>query len=647
MLQWLRDNLRSFAWTLWVVIIAFIVLYIPDFLQRPDEVQQSSAARVGNYEIAFSEYERMYRGREAEYRQALGDNFSPEMVKQLGLERQVLSQLVNMKLLTREAELLGFEVSEDEIRELLLGMPELRDAEGKWIGEDQYRELLRSQRFGTPADFEQLIREDLLRAKLIATMQESIYVPEAEVERAYRREAERATVRYLQLTPSQFAGQVEVSPAELESHFEANREQYRRPEQRVLTTLLVDLARLRQQVEVDPADVRAYYDGNTDEFTQQEQVRARHILLNVTDSRDEDTTRAAVEEIRRRIAAGEDFGALARELSEDPQSQNRGGELGFFGRGSKPPAFEEAAFGAAEGDIVGPVRNELVTGVGFHLIEILSRREGGLREFETVQRSIESRLRNEAAQVQAETRAGELATSLRGGGATPESIAEAAEEVELQTTTPFGQQDLVPGYGRVPGLTEAAWQAAVGDITEPIKVPRGWVIARLDEVLAPAVPELSTIEAEVQRATAEEKQRELAQTRAAEARSEIEAGRPFGEVANELGLEITSSDEFGHGGVVTGLGVSTGVTEAALKMTTGAVGGPVTTPQGIVLFEVTDRKTFDPEAYQEAKEDTRGRLESEQLTRLQQAIISQRLLEADLVEYNGQLAAELGLTGEE
>ena len=98
-------------------------------------------------------------------------------------------------------------------------------------------------------------------------------------------------------------------------------------------------------------------------------VRARHIL--VTTQGKETEARELVSNIQQRLRAGENFGELARQYSEDPGSGRKGGDLGWFGPGTMVPSFQDAAFGARVGEVVGPVESSF----GFHLIEVTHRSE--------------------------------------------------------------------------------------------------------------------------------------------------------------------------------------------------------------------------------------------------------------------------------
>ena len=178
------------------------------------------------------------------------------------------------------------------------------------------------------------------------------------------------------------------------------------PERRIVDYLLIDTDELRSSIELTDGEINAYYEDNPEDFTRDEQVKARHILLQLNADRTDSDAEQQMQEIRLRLDAGEDFAALALELSDDPGSKSRGGDLGFFGRGQMIPEFETAAFEAQPGDLVGPVK----TSFGYHLIEVLEKQpagtaipRGGYR------RDPCTLLLSERSRAAAEAKAGELA----------------------------------------------------------------------------------------------------------------------------------------------------------------------------------------------------------------------------------------------
>lgn len=644
MLQWLRDNLKSLSWTLWLVIAAFIVFYIPDFLSPGGNVPGSALAAVGEETVSVEEFRRAYGMMEDNYRQMFGERFNADIAQQLRLPQQALEQVVARKILVSEAKRLGLVVTNRELQRAILDAGFV-DESGRFMGDAAYARVVRRMGYASPAEFEEGLRGDLLVRKLQAVMAHNLYIPDSEVERAYREQVERASLRYVVLPAGRLGQELSVSDDELAAYYETHREEYRQPEKRVASYLLVDQFRLRSGIEIPPADVRAYYDDNPDEFTVEEQVRARHILLRVGDQRSDEEARSQLEAVRRRLEGGEDFGAVAQEVSGDPGSKDRGGELGFFGRGQMVPEFEEAAFSAQVGELVGPVRSAH----GYHLIEVEERREGGLRPLPEVESQIRFRLQNERAAGVAESRIQELAGRIREEGITTgeglRSLAEGSEELLFETTAAFARQEAVAGLGRSPEFSDTAFALEVGALSDPVKVPRGWAILRLAEIQEPRVPPLSEVEPQVRQALIREKQEELAVAHLQEARRRIEAGEPFEAVVAELDLEVQESGELGRGQSIEGLGASPAVTEAALEMEEGAVGGPVALPEGVVLFQVTERRRWDPAELAQQREPTRERLEQQELNRVLGSVIEERRRQAD-VTYNQALLESMGILGD-
>jgi peptidyl-prolyl cis-trans isomerase C len=151
---------------------------------------------------------------------------------------------------------------------------------------------------------------------------------------------------------------------------------------------------LLSAVKVSESEVTDYYQAHQRNWKQPETVRARHILLRVK-ADDPAGAVQAVEaraiEIRQRLAGGEDFAQLAKAVSEDTGTKNKGGDLGFFTRQGKVAAIADTALALANGQISRPVRSS----VGYHVIQTMERRPPGVRPLEAVRGEIRSLLLRE------------------------------------------------------------------------------------------------------------------------------------------------------------------------------------------------------------------------------------------------------------
>jgi len=643
MLKVLRENVKYLSWILWVIIALFVLFIFADFGAGLGGTRDtvSWAAKVGSTTISRAEYQRYYRSMESQYRRQFGDQYSPELAKQLQLPMRALDKAVSDKILVREAERIGLKVSDAEVHDAILEQAVFHDDQGRFVGQAQYAQLLQANGY-TVTSFEAEMRDDLLKQKLASALQAELYVSDAEVERTYREQVERAKIRYVEVPRSRFTD-VAVPPSEVAAYFQQHRQEYRLPEQREGAYLLVEANRLLDQAKLTDADLQAYYEAHRDEWKQDEQVRASHILLLVNDKRNDAQAREQMEAIKKRIDNGEDFGAIARQVSEDPASKANGGDLGFFAHGRMVKEFEDAAFSATPGRLVGPIK----TPFGYHLLKVTGRRPAGVQPFAEVREQIRGRQGFEKARQLAEAKAKELARRL---AAEKPKSAEALQAlvkndpgVTFTATGKFSQQEPVPGLGLVPQFNTAVFAAKAGDVTGAIEIPRGWAVAYVQAVYPAHLAEQFEVEPKVRQALVTRKQQEKAVEVLNRARQEIQQGRSFDQVAAELAVAVKETPEFGGSGSIPGLGSSPQLVKLALSLPTGQVGGPVPDSRGAVLFVVTDRKSWDPVKFAAAKEQTRQSLQQQKLSSIVGALLERR--KRDLkVDYNRKLLESLGVS---
>jgi peptidyl-prolyl cis-trans isomerase C len=140
--------------------------------------------------------------------------------------------------------------------------------------------------------------------------------------------------------------------------------------------------RVAGNAEPSDEEIQKFYDENkTAQFTQPAQRCVRHILFN------KDQQQKA-EDVKVQLQDGGDFAALAEENSQDPGSAEKGGDLGCLGKGDTVPPFEEAAFAADQGEVVGPVETEF----GYHVIEVTEVREEQTQPLDEVEPQITDQL---------------------------------------------------------------------------------------------------------------------------------------------------------------------------------------------------------------------------------------------------------------
>jgi peptidyl-prolyl cis-trans isomerase D len=290
-------------------------------------------------------------------------------------------------------------------------------------------------------------------------------------------------------------------------------------------------------VSVSEAQLKAYYEEQKsktpERFTQPEQRRVRHILLTVSDPKDDAAVKARAEAILKRAQAGEDFAKLAKENSQDPGSAAQGGDLGFSERKAFVPAFADAAFGMKEGEITGPVKTQF----GYHILKLEAIQPATVKTFEQARADLETEYQRSEAERLYNDAADQLADAALQNTTDIEEVARKAH-LTVNEIKSFSRSDGGGALGNVPAVIDAAFNPDVldGHLSPIVEVEkgRGVVLHATDHKLPEQKP-LEAVKAEVLAAWKKQRGVELAAAAAADAAKRLNAGESWEAVAKSLG----------------------------------------------------------------------------------------------------------------
>jgi peptidyl-prolyl cis-trans isomerase C len=148
-----------------------------------------------------------------------------------------------------------------------------------------------------------------------------------------------------------------------------------------------------EKITVTEQDAQAYYDTHPEAFKQPEQIKASHILVKV-DAKDDpakkEEARKKIESIQEKLKSGADFATLAKEQSDCP-SKEKGGDLGYFGKGQMVKPFEDAALALKPGETSGIVETQF----GYHIIKLTEIKPEGIMPFADVKEQLLQYLKQE------------------------------------------------------------------------------------------------------------------------------------------------------------------------------------------------------------------------------------------------------------
>ncbi|MGE5245677.1 MAG: SurA N-terminal domain-containing protein [Betaproteobacteria bacterium] len=598
MLDRMRRHKSWLKWSLGLVCLAFIIFYIPDFLRSgADAASADTIASVEGQEITAGEFRRTYEAQLQAYRSAYGGNVSEQLLKQLGVEQQILQQMVDERAALAEAERVGITVSDEEVRQRIFAMPAFQE-NGRFIGEERYQALLRMQRPPmTPAEFEDSVRRSLTVDKLRDSLTGWVAVADKDLEREYRRRNDKIKLAVVSFVADSFRPQANVSDAEIASYFDAHKADFKIPEKRKIRYLLIDVDAMRQKITVAPADVDRAYNDNIEQYTTPEQVRASHILLK-TQGKDDAAVKAKAEQILKEAQGGADFAALAKKDSEDEATAKNGGDLDYFGKGRMVPEFDEAVFSMKPGEI-----RLVKTQYGYHIVKLVDRKPAVTKTLAEVRPQIVEQLAFERAQAQA----ADLAQSLEKDISTPADLDSVAKKqgLTVQESGFFARDEPILGLGPSPEASARAFDMKQGEVSGAIRTSRGFafetVVARQD----PYIPKLDEVKERVREAVVKEKTRELSRQKAAEVAAMLKSAPDFEKAAKAAGVEAKTTELITRDTPIPDLGVAPAVEETAFSLPEGAVSDPIATDTGTAVIKVLQKKEVTPAEWQAAKEKFR------------------------------------------
>lgn len=631
MLKVMRASFQRLKWILVFVVFVFVLSVFVDWgaggMAGSTVDSSAIAAEVNGETVTIPEYRRALYFTEQRYREAYGQNLTPEMVQALGLQRQVLDSLVDQELLLTEARRLNLGATPDEIRRKILEIPTLNPG-GKFVGQTNYERYVKMIGYASAADFERDLANELTITKLQNALQQTIAVPASLVEAEYRRREENARVRYVLSAADRLAGAVTVTPAEVDQYYKANTSRYAHPEQRRITYLFADTANIASQIKPTEQEFRAQYERNKETYKTGDQVRAQHILIRTEEGAPAEVIAAAENKARglvARLRAGADFAEVAKENSDDPGSAVNGGDLGFFGRGQMVPEFENAAFSQAVGEIGEPVKSQF----GFHIVKVNEKRASGYRSFDEVRPELQASMVQERAKTQARDRIAQIRARLEQVKPLNEQAMRNASDatVTYNAAPPFGKNDAVEGLGRVPALNDWAFTASAGDLGPVIDTQRGPIVPFLRESRPAGVAPLAEIRPRVE---ADAKLAKARQQAAASMRAAMQPGVTLDALAAQLGATVAETDVSRDGYIQGVSGDISAITNAALSAKQGEVKGPLVVDAGAVAIQVIRQKTFDRAAFEKAKEGLARSLRENEALKLRASLLEKLKKNADI-----------------
>ena len=331
------------------------------------------AAKVNGDDVSMIDFERAYQAQQSQYQDLYRVEMSPDIQREMRLS--ALEGLIRNRALFQRVQSEGYAISNDRLIEEVRLRPEFQ------VGGEFSLDLLRSRLIteGISEEFFlELQREQLALFELQNGVARSIFITPTEFARYIELYQQEREVAYATFEAGNFRDQVELEEAEILSHYENNLAQFYSEESVDLEYIEVLRSDIANDIEITEELLQGYYEDEQYRFQTEEERRARHILIN--SPQDDLEAEARASEIISRLESGEQFEALAAELSEDAGTSGQGGDLGWVSRGLLLGPFEDALYAMDLGEVQGPIK----TNFGYHIIRLDEVRAGDVQSFDSL-----------------------------------------------------------------------------------------------------------------------------------------------------------------------------------------------------------------------------------------------------------------------
>ncbi len=546
-----------------VIILSFVIGYAMLTSPTGNGSQPNDlAASVNGGKISMDDYRRAYSNMYNLYQNVYRDQFTPALEKQLNLRQQALQQLVDQLLLVQEGEKLGMDVSEKELVDAIAAIPAFQDNGS--FNKQRYVEVLNYQRL-TPDVFEAMQTNELLVKKVSDYLRSDVSVSDVEIEEEFNKQNEKVNLSFARFAPALYEDKVKVEEAGLKEFFTGNQETFRIAEKVAIRYILFDPANYAEQATLEDADIDKYYRRHLDQYDIPEQVKASHILIRVDRDAD-DKTRQQKRELAEKVLAeaksGKDFAKLATKYSDDKASVAKGGDLGYFTRGTMVESFEKAAFALTPGEL-----SELVESpFGFHIIKGSGYIEAGVKPLEDVITEVKQGLRQELSRQMAFEQAMDAYNINRKTGDL--DAAAKGESLEVKESEFFDRDAAITPFGSLPELNTAAFALQQGSLARPINLPQGVVLMALKERQESRLPELTEVRDAAEAAYRKEQSVGLANKAADKLLEALKGGKELAVAAEKSQLKLEETGDFarGYGDFVPRVGQAADLAAQAFKL---------------------------------------------------------------------------------
>ena len=504
------------------LILAFGVWGIGDIFRG---YGRSSFAKIGNTEIPIEQFRQAYNDRLQQVGRELRRAITPAQAHELGIEQQLVTQLVAEAAVDEEARQMGLRLSDAEIGRVIMNDPTFRGPNGQF-DRQRFEYIIRNAGY-SEARFAAEQRRVTLRRELSLAVGADVPAPKTAAQALDRFENEQRTAQYVVLGPAQAGDVPPPTPEELAKYFEERKVLFRAPEYRKVVLLSVTPSEVASTIEVSDADARRYYEEYRTRFGTPEKRQVEQIVFP-----NEEAAKIGAD----KLAGGVSFEALAAEVGKKPEDIN----LGLVAKSDLiDRAVADAAFALPEGGVSAPVKGRF----GTTLVRVVKIEPEKIKPFEQV----EGEIRHDLALERAKPTMQNLYDKVEDERASGLSLDEVGKKLKLNVRTidaidRSGRDAAGASISELPAGVDVAASAFATDVgveNDPLQTSGGgYIWYDVIGITRSRDRTLDEVKDKVEARWRDDQVTERVTAKATAMLDRLKAGTPFTEVAAADGVNV-------------------------------------------------------------------------------------------------------------
>ena len=538
MLQKIRAGAQTLGAKIVAGLICFVLVVFGFGAFNLFAVSEPSVVKVNGEGISENQLARAVVAQRQNFNRMYGGNLDPEYVNRVITDQSVLRQLINNELVTQKARGIQFASSRKEFYKDTQSNP-IFQQDGEFDAE-QYARVLSGAGFSAQS-YEASALDDRVVEALVRIQGNSSFVTDREIRDASSLSGQTRDVAFVVFESNSFLEGIVLEEEEIQTYYDENADSFMSQEEFEVAYVVLDRSDYEIGINITDEELLEGYNSELAVLESNAERKASHILLNVNESRSLEDAIKQLQAVRESVLSeGASFADIALEISEDYGSGADGGDLGFAGRGTYVPEFEETLFNMEVGEISEPFETEF----GVHIIQLHEIAETEHPPFEEREEELRQILTAELATPAYEEAIEELERIAYENVSSLEPVADALG-IEIQTQSGVSRGSGEPPFDsysvRIALLSSDVINISVN--SSPIELSEsqtlvGRIVSRTEPQLRPLDEVRPRIEGTLKSLEA----RKRAETQRDAAFDRIDETSDYSAVSNEFNFEWTTQE---------------------------------------------------------------------------------------------------------